>query len=425
MTDNKDTPVLVLGAGVVGTAVAYALNRAGRPVTVVDRQPGPGLETSFANGGQIAPAHATPWANPRTLPKLIHWLGRSDAPLLFRWRPDPGLWAWGGRFLRNTTPGRTRRNLLATLQLALYSRERLGEWRAREELVYDGLQRGILHIYRRSRDYAQACREAALMQAHGLDRTPRTVAEAVALEPALADAAPTLAGALYSPGDESGDAHAFTRQLAAVAQAQGAVFHFGAAIARLEARPGEWPAAVLADGTRLTAPDMVVALGPESPRLLRPLGIALPIQPAKGYSVTVPLEETAVAPTVSITDDEHKMVFSRLGARLRAAGTAAFDGWDWTLEPARVRLTLDNTRALFPRLGSGLEAAEPWCGLRPKTPDSVPILGPSGRPGLWLATGHGTLGWTMACGTGQLLADALSGRPTALPLAPYHWRRFR
>ncbi len=407
--------VLVLGAGVVGTAAAWYLAEAGHTVEVVERREGAGLETSFANGGQISACHAEPWANPTVLPKLLKWLGREDAPLVFRWgRWDPALWAWGLRFLANCPAGRAAVNTERTLRIALYSRRCLQDLRAATGLDYDQRTRGILHVYRDPAEFGHARTAARLMRAHGLERSEHDPAQCVAIEPALAPIRDQLAGGILTPDDESGDAHKFTRRLAERAAARGVTFRTGTAILGLE-REGDRLTGVVTAAGRLTADAYVLALGSYSPLLARPLGLRLPVVPAKGYSVTAPVTVPASAPTVSITDDEHKIVCSRLGDRLRVAGTAEMAGWDPAINERRWRVVLDRARALFPS-GADWSRAEPWAGLRPVTPDSVPLLGPTPIRNLWLDTGHGTLGWTMACGSGKLVADLISGRKPEIAL---------
>ncbi len=415
--------VLVLGAGVVGVAAAWYLSRAGHAVTVVDRQPGPGLETSFANGGQVSPCHADPWANPSTPKKILKWLGRKDAPLLFHWdRWDPALWAWGLRFLANCTAGRARVNTERTLRVALYSRACLQELRTEIGLDYDQRTRGILHVYRDSAEFAHACRAAEVMQDFGLRREVATATQALAIEPALAPVGNQLAGAIYTPDDESGDAHLFTTRLAALAAERGVEFRFGVTAQGLMSEAGRITGLVT-DAGPLTAEAYVLAAASHSPGLLRGLGLRLPIVPAKGYSLTLEVEDPAGAPTVSITDDEVKMVYSRLGNRLRAAGTAEMAGHDARLNPVRTQALVERARGLFPRAGDYAKASL-WAGLRPVTPDSVPILGATPYGNLWLNTGHGTLGWTMACGSGAALADLISGRQPEMDMTGLGIDRF-
>ena len=404
--------ILVLGAGVVGTCSAWYLQAAGHEVTVVDRQPAAGMETSFANGGQISVSHAEPWANPHVLPRLLKWLGRRDAPLLWHWRADPQQWLWGLRFLRECLPGRVQANVAAILALALDSRRRLQILREELALDYDQLQRGILHVYTDRGELAAAMSAARLMARHGLEREMLDAAACVAIEPALAGAADILVGGDYTASDESGDAHRFTQALAERARQAGVTFQYGVEVERIASAGGQVAAVVVngEGGPRLlTADAYVLALGSYSPLLLRPLGIGLPVYPAKGYSATLTLADDSHAPSVSITDDERKLVFSRLGNRLRVAGTAEFNGYDLSADPVRCQALIDRTRQLFPKLAVEGEPAF-WCGLRPATPSNVPLIGRSRLSNLWLNTGHGTLGWTMACGSGAALADLVGGR---------------
>ncbi len=404
--------VLVLGAGVVGTTSAWYLARAGHEVVVVDRQPVAGNETSFANGGQISVSHAEPWANPHVLPQVLRWLGKEDAPLLWRWRADPAQLLWGLRFLHECLPGRTRRNIAAIVALALYSRSCLQTLRGELALDYDQLERGILHIYTQPAAFAQAVEAAKTMRRFGLDRQTVSAERCIEIEPALAGARHLLVGGDYTPSDESGDAHKFTRALAAQAAALGVDFRFERTVDRI-APGGSQIAGVLVSGPDggelLTADAYVVALGSYSPLLLRRLGVAPPVVPAKGYSATVALPENTAAPVVSITDDEHRLVFSRLGNRLRIAGTAEFNGYNLELNAVRCAALMQRARQLFPALQTVGEP-EFWCGLRPATPSNVPYIGRTRYANLWLNTGHGTLGWTMACGSAAALADLIDGR---------------
>ncbi len=409
--------VIVLGAGVVGVSTAWYLAREGCEVTVVDRQAAAGEETSFANGGQIAVSHAEPWANPATPLKALKWLGREDAPLLFRLRADPALLRWSLRFLRECLPRRTRENIHRIVALASYSRDCLRALRtdlaAAGGLEYDHLERGILHFYTDEREFRSALHAIEVLREAGCDRRPLTPDGCCEVEPALAAARSRIVGGDFSASDESGDANRFTRGLAEHCARSGVRFRFGESVRQLLREGDEVRAVALESGESLRADAIVVALGSYSPLLLRPLGIDLPVYPAKGYSATLALGDRSIAPTVSLTDDGHKLVFSRLGNRLRVAGTAEFGGYD--LSPNRVRTDaiLRRTREIFPALE---EVGEPqlWCGLRPVTPSSVPHIGPTPLRGLWLNTGHGTLGWTMACGSGRVLTDMLLGYRAAI-----------
>jgi D-amino-acid dehydrogenase len=405
--------VVVLGAGVVGVTSAWYLARAGHQVTVLERQAAAGLETSFANGGQISVSHAEPWANPHAPLRALAWMRREDAPLLFRLRWDAGLLDWSLRFLRECTARRTRANMRDIVALALYSRCQLQALRAETSLDYDHLERGILHIYTDRREFTVASAAAAVMRGFGCDRQTVSVDECLAIEPALAAVRQRLVGGDYTIDDESGDAHRFTQQLAARCAANGVVFRYAAKIDRLLAAGGRI-AGALVGGELHQADAYVVALGSYTPLLLRPLGLRLPIYPAKGYSATVALGAQSIAPSVSLTDDGHKIVFSRLGQRLRIAGTAEFNGYNTELNSVRCDALMRRTRELFPDLRPAAEA-EFWCGLRPATPSNVPLIGRSPISNLYLNTGHGTLGWTMACGSGAALADIVSGRKPEPP----------
>jgi D-amino-acid dehydrogenase len=410
--------LLVLGAGVTGIATAWYLRKAGHEVTVIDRREGPGLETSFANGGQISVSHAEPWANPRAPLQILRWLGREDAPLLFRLRADWAQWRWGFAFLRECTPARLRHNIRQLVALGNYSRAALQELRAETGLQYDQLTRGILHFYTDPAAWRAAQHAAQLMREAGCTLEAKSAGECVAIEPALTPLRGRIAGGTYSPDDESGDAHRFTTELAALCAARGVAFRYGATAEAL--LPGSRGTI---DGVRLrlagSGPELlhadgcVVCLGVRSAGLLRPLGISLRIYPVKGYSVTLPIADPERAYTVSLTDDEHKLVYSRLGERLRIAGTAEFAGYDTTLTPARCDAILRRVAELFPGAGDPGHATL-WAGLRPATPSNLPYLGGTRYANLWLNTGHGTLGWTQACGAAAALADRISGRAPAV-----------
>lgn len=402
--------VVVMGAGVVGVTSAWYLAEAGHEVTVVDRQDGAGLETSFANGGQVSPCHAEPWANPATPRRALRWMGHEDAPLLFRWnRFDPALWAWGARFLLNCTARRAHANTDRTLRIAVYSRACLQALRQVTGIQYDQKTLGILHIYRNAQEFEAARKASALMNSLGLERLEKTPDQAVEIEPALASVHKDLAGAIMTPGDESGDAHKFTHALAELCAQRGVTFLYGARIHELELSDGRL-AAISTSRGRLRADAFVLAAASWSPILARQVGLRLPIYPARGYSATLAVTDQSMAPMVSVTDDEHKMVYSRLGERLRCAGTAELAGWNTDMNERRARQIPALAEGLFPGAGDYAKA-ELWCGLRPVTPDSVPILGGTRVPGLYLNTGHGTLGWTMSCGSAKLVADIVSGRP--------------
>lgn len=409
--------VIVLGAGLLGVTSAYFLSQLGHDVTVIDRQGAPGAETSFANGGQISVSHAEPWANPSAPLKVLQWLGQEDAPLLFRLRADMRQWLWGLAFLRNCTPARTRHNIEQIVSLGTYSRSVLQQLRAATGLQYDQRTQGILHFYTNAKEFDGALAPAEQMRALGCERQVISADEAVRIEPALAHIRPQLAGATFTAEDESGDANQFTRALAALCEAAGVQFRLGHHITALREAGGR------IDHVEVTTPEgrfervqgdaFVLAMGSFSPLLAQPLGIRLPIYPAKGYSVTMPVKDAARAHQVSLTDDEFKLVFSRYtsaqGDRLRIAGTAELNGYDRHLNPVRCDAIVRRVEQLFPGAGDASQA-QFWTGLRPATPSNVPLIGRTKLDNLFLNTGHGTLGWTHACGSGQALADIVSGR---------------
>lgn len=414
--------VAVLGGGLIGVATAYFLARDGHEVTLIERQPGPALETSFANGGQISVSHTDPWPSPANLGKVLGWMGKKDAPLRFRPSLDPMLLRFGWHFLRNCTYERARRNTERMLRVARYSQAVLQDVKASLDADFDGRQTGILHVFRDPQQYERALDQAEYVTSLGCPRIPITKARALEIEPALADALPRLAGVIYAESDESGDAHKFTAALAAAARQAGADLRFGQEIFGIDVE-GRRVRGVRTTAAQLSFDAVVVALGSYTPLLMRKLGIRLPVYPAKGYSVTLPVRDGDTAPTTALIDDERKLVYSRLGSRLRVAGLAETAGYDTAIDPARAAQVLEGARDLFPNPGD-VNNATYWTGLRPQSPDSVPVLGPTPIGGLYLNTGHGTLGWTMAAGSGRIVADVVSGRDPGIDLDGLTVRRF-
>jgi D-amino-acid dehydrogenase len=405
--------VTVLGAGVVGVTAAWYLAADGHEVTVVDRQDGPALETSFANGGQISASHAEPWANPGAPWEILRWLGREDAPLLFRPRADWWQWRWGLQFLVECLPARTRRNTIQCMNLAVYSRDCLHALRAATGIEYDRLARGILQICTDGRDFARAAAAAERMRHYGGEREVKSADQCVAIEPALAACRGRLAGGIYTASDESGDARRFTVELARHATLRGVAFRWCTTITALavdgNAVTGVRCVNERGEAETLAADGYVMALGSYSPLLLRPLGVAALIYPVKGYSLTIDVSGHRGAPTVSLTDLARKIVITRLGGRLRVAGTAELSGYGTELDAVRCEALLRRAFDLFPDAGDRA-SAHFWAGLRPATPSNVPLVGRTRFANLFLDTGHGTLGWTMACGSGRALADIVAGR---------------
>ena len=408
--------VLVLGSGLLGVSSAYYLSQLGHEVTVVDRQAHPAAETSFANGGQISVSHAEPWANPSAPLKVLQWLGKEDAPLLFRIRADMRQWLWGLQFLRECTPARTRYNIEQIVRLGTYSRDMLQALRRDTGLQYDQRTQGILHFYTSQKEFDGAHGPAQQMRELGCDRRVISAEEAIKLEPALAHMRGQLAGATYTAEDESGDANRFARELVKLCEASGVKFLMSHTITALREAGGQLEHVEATDSEgrfqRLRADSYVLAMGSLSPLYTAPLGIHLPIYPAKGYSVTMPVKDARMAHQVSLTDDEYKLVFSRLTGpgsdRLRIAGTAEFNGYDRDLNRVRCEAIVRRVEQLFPGAGDATQASY-WTGLRPATPSNVPIIGKSKLPNLFFNSGHGTLGWTHACGSGKSIARIVSG----------------
>jgi D-amino-acid dehydrogenase len=405
--------VAVLGAGIIGISTAWWLRQAGHDVVVVDRCTGPAQETSLANGAQISVSYAEPWANPQAPLKLLKWLFREDAPLLFRPQLDWRQWAWGLAFLRECLPGRLAPNIRAMVSMAEYSRSTLRTMRAELGIQYDHLERGILNFYRDAYEFELSQKAAGVMRDFGVERRILTADEVVAVEPALASQRARIVGGDFTPEDESGDVHMFSVALAQRCEAAGVEFRYSTQVTRLMSLGGRVEGVEIVDSEgaygQIAADAYVVAMGSYTPLLVRPLGVPCNVYPAKGYSATFPILDPQAAPTVSLTDSSHKVVFSRLGDRLRMAGTAELAGYSRALNPQRCEAMTRLARDLFPG-ALDFERVTYWSGLRPSTPSNVPLIGRTRITNLYLNTGHGTLGWTMGVGSGRALADLLSGR---------------
>ena len=409
--------IIVLGSGIIGTASAWFLNKAGHEVTVIDRQPGAAQETSFANGCQISVSHAEPWANPAAPMKVLKWLGKEDAPLLYRFRPEWLQWKWALNFLRECTPARTADNIRQIVAISEYSRQTLQSVRAETGIGYDHLTRGILHFYTEQKEFDESLAAAKLMCELGCKRDSISADEVVRIEPALASIRDKIVGGDYTESDESGDIYKFTTGLAAKAAEAGVQFQFNTTVTRL-IKEGSGANAkisgvevILPDGRHqvLYADAFVLAMGSFSTELAKPLGIDLMIYPGKGYSATYAITNPDAAPTVSLTDDGYKLVVSRLGDRLRVAGTCELNGYSRDLNTTRCEAITRRTRELFPN-ACDYDHPVYWTGLRPLTPSNVPYIGKTKFSNLFLNTGHGTLGWTMGCGSGRAIAEIISGR---------------
>lgn len=405
--------VAVFGSGIIGVSTAWWLRQAGHDVVVVERRSGPAQETSLANGAQISVSYAEPWANPQAPLKLLKWMFRDDSPLLFRPQLDWRQWVWGLAFLRECLPSRLAPNIRAMVRMAEYSRSTLRAMRAELGIEYDHLERGILNFYRDPAEFESSQRAAGLMRDFGVERRIVTADEVIAIEPALAPHRASIVGGDYTPEDESGDVHLFTVALARRCEAAGVEFRYDTQVTRLASESGSVQSAEIIgpDGSygRIEADAYVAAMGSYTPELVRPLGVPCNVYPAKGYSATFPILRPEAAPVVSLTDSSNKVVFSRLGDRLRMAGTAELSGYGRGLNVARCEAMSRIARELFPDV-LDFDRVSYWSGLRPSTPSNVPLIGRTRISNLYLNTGHGTLGWTMGVGSGRALADLISGR---------------
>ncbi|MBI5278371.1 MAG: D-amino acid dehydrogenase [Burkholderiales bacterium] len=404
--------VLILGSGVIGTTAAYYLARGGHEVTVVDRQPGPALETSFANAGEVSPGYSAPWAGPGVPVKAINWMLMNHSPLVIWPMLEWAMWRWGLAMLRNCTAARYKVNKARMVRLAEYSRDCLRTLRNDTGITYDERSQGTLQLFRTQKQLDATGKDIEILKEYGVPWQLLDRDGYLQYEPALALVKEKFVGALRLPGDETGDCFIFSQKLAKMAEALGVKFRWGVNIRSL-VREGNRISGVQTDAGALQADRYLVALGSYSPLLLEPAGIDLPVVPVKGYSITLPIDDAAHAPESTIMDETHKVAVTRLGDRIRAGGTAELAGYSLKLREPR-RDTLNHVVTdLFPRAGDVAKASF-WAGLRPMTPDGTPVVGPTPLGGLWLATGHGTLGWTMAAGTGQLLADWMGTGKTAI-----------
>ena len=400
--------VVVLGSGVVGVTSAWYLARAGQEVTVLDRQPAAGMETSFANAGQVSPGYSAPWAGPGIPVKALKWLMMRHRPLVVWPRLDGGLYGWLAKMLANCTEAAYDLNKSRMVRLAEYSRDCLRDLRDDTGIQYDQRMRGTLQLFRTQKQLDAIGADTRVLEAFGVPHEVLDTAGCAATEPALALVPGKYVGGLRLPGDETGDAHLFTQRLAAMAAAAGVTFRYGITVKALETDAGV-VTGVVTDQGRVTADRYVVALGSYAPALLRPLKVHVPVYPVKGYSLTLPVTDEAAAPVSTVMDETFKVAITRLGDRIRVGGTAELAGFSLALRKPRRDTLAHSVSDLFPR-GGDLAKASFWTGLRPMTPDGTPVVGGTRYANLFLNTGHGTLGWTMACGSGRLLADLVTGR---------------
>ncbi|MDT1060414.1 D-amino acid dehydrogenase [Paracoccus sp. CPCC 101403] len=400
--------VIVLGAGVIGVTSAWYLAKAGHEVTVIDRQPGPALETSFANAGEISPGYSSPWAAPGIPLKALKWMFQRHAPLVLQPRLDMQRLGWMAKMLANCTSAAYAVNKSRMVRIAEYSRDCLDDLRAETGIRFDERSQGTLQVFRKQEQMDGASKDIEVLKADGVPFEVLDRAGCVAAEPGLASSADRIVGGLRLPGDQTGDCFKFTNNLTRMAEALGVTFRWGVSIDALEAEGGRITG-VRTDKGRLTADRYVLALGPHSPQLVRHLGLKLPIYPLKGYSLTIPIEDEGRAPVSTVMDETYKVAITRLGDRIRVGGLAEIAGYDLSLNDRRRATLTKSVTELFGGAGDPAKA-EFWTGLRPMTPDGTPIVGATPIPNLYLNTGHGTLGWTMSAGSGRVLADLISGR---------------
>ncbi len=414
--------VLVLGGGVIGVSTAYYLARAGHEVELVDRQAGPALETSFGNAGEISPGYSSPWAGPGVPLKAIKWMLMQHSPLVIRPLLDPAMWRWGLMMLANCNARAYALNKSRMVPIAEYSRDCMIALRAETGISYDDRQQGTLQVFRTQAQLDGIAGDVEVLKQYGVPFEVLDRAGIVAAEPALKLTQHKFIGALRLPGDETGDCYKFTGRLAEMAVALGVQFRWNTRIDALQVGGGAITG-VFTDAGVLKADRVVLALGSHSPKLLQPVGVRVPVYPVKGYSITVPITGAEHAPESTVMDETHKVAVTRLGDRIRVGGTAELTGYSAVLRESR-RATLEHVVTdLFPQ-GGDVSKASFWCGLRPMTPDGTPIVGTCSVKNLLLATGHGTLGWTMAAGTGRVVADLVSGKAPEIDVAGLNVARY-
>lgn len=404
--------VLVLGGGVVGTTSAYYLTKEGFEVTVIDRQSGVAQEASQANAGQISPGYASPWAAPGVPIKAIKWMLQKHAPLMIKPKTDINQYKFMTQMLQNCTAARYAVNKERMVRLAEFSRDCLDELRAETGIQYEGRQAGTTQLFRTQAQLDGAAKDIKVLEDLGVPYELLDRHTLVKAEPALAVMAHKLTGGLRLPNDQTGDCQMFTTRLAELAIAQGAVFSFNRSIERLEFSDDQIQG-VWIDGKLETADAYVIALGSFSPQMLAPLGIRAPIYPLKGYSMTVPITNASMAPVSTLLDETYKIAITRFDNRIRVGGMAEIQGYDTYVKQKRIETLKMVFNDLFPE-GGNTDIAETWAGLRPATPDGTPIIGATPYKNLFLNTGHGTLGWTMSCGSARLLADLVAKKSSTI-----------
>ncbi|MFZ6814048.1 D-amino acid dehydrogenase [Undibacterium sp. Rencai35W] len=404
--------VVILGAGVIGTASAYYLAKAGHEVTVIERQPAAALETSYANAGEVSPGYSAPWAGPGVPMKAVKWLMMKHSPLAIRPSLDPHMWRWVTQMLLNCTTKRYEINKGRMLRMAEYSRDTLQQLRADTGIHYDERTQGTLQLFRNEAQLEGSKFDTDILDRYGVPYEVLDKAACLKVEPALKNVQNKFVGALRLPGDETGDCFKFTQNLSKLAEELGVQFKYGVSVEKV-LHEGDRITGVKTSTGTVQADAYVLALGSYSSVMLRELGMKIPVYPIKGYSITVPIIDAQKAPESTVMDETYKIAITRLGDRIRVGGTAEITGYDLSLREERRATLVHSVTDLFPG-GGDIAKAEFWTGLRPMTPDGTPIVGPTPFRNLFLNTGHGTLGWTMACGSGRFIADVVSNKRPAI-----------
>lgn len=414
--------VAIIGAGLTGVTTAYQLAKRGCEVTVFDRQPAAAEETSFANGGQISISQPFPWNSPDVPLKVLKWIGRKDAPLVLKLQRDLHMWNWSLRYLMNAREPKFYDSAAKILRLALASKSTLDATVKDENIKYHRETRGILKLFSTSAMAEEAETHQKWLSDNGVDQQILNFEDCVAIEPSLAHTKMKILGGAFSPIDESGDANLFIKELAKVTEGLGVKYEFNSEIETIQSNGTEIASIKLKD-KELSFDKYVICAGSHSHNISRGLKLKLPLYPVKGYSVSIPVEQTNSAPLTSITDMENHVVISRLGNVLRAAGTAEVSGYNTAPNLHRENMVLASVQKLFPEAG-GFDQAIRWCGLRPMTVDSVPIIGSTPYRNLFLNTGHGPLGWTLCSGSAKLITEHILNIRTELDISDYSVDRF-
>lgn len=413
--------ITILGAGVIGVTTAYYLAKSGHEVTVLDRQPGPALETSFANAGEVSFGYCSPWAAPGIPQKALKWLFMEHAPLILRPKIDAAMLSWMVKMLSNCTAERYAINKSRMLRLADYSRIALSDLRSETGIAYDERMQGTLQLFRTQAQLDASAKDVKALAADGIPYEVLDKDACIRVEPALAASRHKIVGGLLTPKDETGDCFKFTNALALKAAEMGVVFDYGRTILGLQTDGGKITG-IATDKGIVKADAYVVALGSYSPLLLKPLGINLPVYPVKGYSLTIPIVDPSKSPESTVMDETYKIAITRLGDRIRVGGMAEISGYTNDLGEARRRTLEHSVTDLFP--GGNMSQANFWSGLRPMTPDGTPVIGATKLNNLYINSGHGTLGWTMSCGSARMLADVISGRKPEIETADLALSRY-